>query len=39
MNKGIHTINFNTSNIANGTYFYRLQFMDKALTKKIVIQH
>ena len=39
MSKGLHTVNFNTANITNGTYFYRLEFMDKALTKKIVIQH
>ena len=39
MGKGKHIVKFNTANVANGTYFYRLEFLDKALTKKIVIQH
>ncbi len=37
--KGYHRVSLNTGNIANGAYFYRLNFKNKAVTKKIIIQH
>jgi hypothetical protein len=38
MDKGYHSVKINTHNLPNGTYFYRMVYMNKAITKKIVIQ-
>jgi hypothetical protein len=34
---GVHTIEFNAAHLATGMYFYRLEFQDKMLVKKMML--
>lgn len=34
---GVHTIDFNATNLASGTYIYRIQFGEKVMSKKMLL--
>jgi hypothetical protein len=37
MNSGMHTVNFNASNLPSGIYIYTLQTDKQTLTKKMTL--